>query len=111
MKEVLKESGFQVDGNKVTIPEGMEDRKVEYLEKVNQFLERQEGVVSAFFPSETFDEQITDAEEKEQDGPRLTKTLGEMPNSRAAFSNWMNLGLFLVIDVVAIIVGIYLLIR
>jgi len=79
--------------------------------KVNLSELEEDDVISEVTPSGTFEDQITDAGAKEQNGPKLTKTLGEMPNSRAAFSNWMNLGLFLVIDVVAIAVGIYLLIR
>lgn len=75
---------------------------------------QENNIVSDVDTYETFEENVSNQNEQEQDGPKLSKSLGEMPvssNAIAGFSNWMNLLMFLCIDVVAIVVGFYLLLH
>lgn len=70
---------------------------------------------------DTFEEQVADIKldndisednSLSNDGVKMVKKLGEMPtNNYYGFSNYIGIALFLAIDVVAIIVGIFLLIN
>ena len=51
-------------------------------------------------------------ENSKEKGPVLSKKLGEMPTSNSSgFVNYFNLALFLTVDVFAILIGLYLLMR
>jgi len=70
---------------------------------------------------ETFEEQVTDAQEDKDmveenslsnDGSKMVKKLGEVPkNNNFGFSNYISIALFLAIDVAAIFVGVFLLVN
>lgn len=58
-------------------------------------------------------EKIADEDENSKEkGPILSKKLGEMPTSNSSgFVNYFNLALFLAVDVLSILIGLYLLMR
>lgn len=79
-----------------------------------------EGVIEEAKDGITFEGEVTDTKDDEtkensedsysQDGPKMVKTLGEMPTNNHGLSNSVSLTLFLAIDIVAIFVGFFLLI-
>ncbi len=80
----------------------------------------EDNVISSTDTGLTFEEDVTNQnmsedvpeedKELENDSPTMVKKLGEMP-SNSGLSNWMGMVLFLTIDVVAILIGVYLLLH
>lgn len=98
-----QENLFGDEENKIDVHD-LEEKDLVSFEEVGQTFEEQDT-------DNVMDEDIPSEEKSHsQDGPRMVKSLGEMP-SNAGLSNWMSLGLFLVLDTVAIILGFYLLLQ
>lgn len=107
MLERLEILGYSLDKGKFLV-ENKISRKIE-----DDLLEKEinnENIVQIpiFESEEIFDED----ENSKEKGPVLSKKLGEMPTSNSAgFVNYFNLALFLTVDIVSILIGLYLLMR
>lgn len=108
-KEASASAGCVVNGNKIIVPDSVEKSSTEYLENISTNLD---SLHSEFLAVNDESYQTDSIVEKEKKEKTLTKTIGTMSNfntNNSGFSNWFNLLLFLSIDIVAIIVGIYFL--
>lgn len=105
-----------LDGYSVDVAQSFLEytRQNHYLGNENDYLNTnsllQDENMEVNSNSSVEEEVVEDTKEKEF-GPILSKRLGEMPNASnmQGFSNWLHLLLFISIDIIAIIVGIYFL--
>lgn len=117
MKEVqnaLNESGVYSNNNKFDVtPEQIVsvDQRLNPVALQNEQVDIGQVENLSFENNDVSESYENLQQSQSQDGPKLTKTLGERPMSNSGFSNWFSIVLFLSVDIIAIIVGVYLLIR
>lgn len=115
MKNILKWAGFNIDGNKCFVPDVSELEIINILAKVNTKLETEEELAlidsnEVPFEEVIFNDDIDNVKDTlTEEGPKMVKKLGVLSSDERGLSNSISLALFLVIDVVAIFVGLFLL--